>query len=673
MRRLILLALLAVWCGTVGAVDDTANDRPAWQQLCAELIFDNETDEDVLAEQMEDLALFAAHPIDINSAVPLELCRLPFLSMQQASDIYEYIDRHGPMLSMGELRMIPSLDLTQQQLLPYFVRITTEGKPHLTVPDSVPHRAFAVRPEVVFTGQVPFYTRKGDRNGFLGYKYRHELRLAADIGRHLTVALTGAQDAGEPFFTAPNRWGYDSYTGYAQLQKLGCVEQLIVGNFRPMAGMGLVLGNTFFAGKTMMSQNLGRSARLLRPYAGRNELSAMRGAAVSLLPWSTFKVLLYGSYRPIDATLRPNGAVATLLKSAYHRTPQEFAKKHNTNQLDFGTHIGYILRQMQVGITVSYTGFDRPLQPDSAIYRRHYPRGRHFFNASTDFTFQLQRVNIGGEVAIDGHGNLAMIGSMGYVPRSALSLVASARYYGKNYQAMQAQSRATFGYVRNERGLYVGATWVASRSVQIQGYADYAYASEPRYLVSIGAAGWDTSLQGLWKVERHSLSLRYRWTLRPRDNAARTALIRRQTHRLQLAYTVTPLSCLTLKTQAETAMFSAEKAEAGWMVSHHLLWQRGQVLAGLVVAYFDTPSYDTRIYLNERQLQYQYTFNAYSGRGMRLSIIGRYVLFNRLTLAASLGNIRYFNRQSIGTGLQQIDQSSLTNLLVQVKWKLYKQ
>lgn len=671
MRRRLLLALLAAWCGVMMATAQTPNGQQSWQELCAELLYDEEVDEDVLEAEMEELSQIAANPIDLNLADPDELCRLPFLSMQQACDIYEYIDRHGRILSLGELHLIKSLDATQLRLLPYFVRIPFDGDPHTKLPDSVFTSSAPVHPTVVATAQIPFYTREGDRNGYLGYKYKHELRASLKVGSHVTMALTGAQDAGEPFFSGPNKWGYDSYTGYMELKNVGFVEQAVIGNFRPQAGLGLVLGNTFFAGRNTLMQSFGRTTRHLKPYAGRSELSAMCGAATVLRLSPQIKVMAYGSFHPVDATLQPNGAVATLLKSSYHRTPQELSKRHNTWQTDAGAHLTVFQRNFQGGLMVAYTGFDRPLQPDSsALFRRYNPRGRHFFSTSADAFFLVGRWNLAGEAALDGHGHGAMVATAAYVPLLPFSLTLSGRYFSKGYEGIQARTITTFGYVRNERGLYLGGTWAPLSFLELTGYVDYAYAPEPRYLVSKGAEGWSTQLETLWHLGAHSLSVRHRWTLRPRDNADRTALIRRSTHRVRVTHQINPTDEWTLKTQGEVVSFTNETTDLGWMMSHQVLWQPKKMLAGLTVAYFDTPNYDTRIYLNERQLQYQYSFGGYSGQGLRLSLLSRITLWKYLTFAAQLGHTRYFNRKSIGSGLQLIRGNALTTLQIQVKLKM---
>ena len=91
----------------------------SWQQVYDEMmtIDDDEESGELLYDNYELMEQLAAHPLDLNSVTREELEQLPFLSSMQVMDIAEYLDRYGPMRSLGELRMIRSLDRQQLALL----------------------------------------------------------------------------------------------------------------------------------------------------------------------------------------------------------------------------------------------------------------------------------------------------------------------------------------------------------------------------------------------------------------------------------------------------------------------------------------------------------------------------------------------------------------------------
>ena len=192
----------------------TAAQQPrTWEEVWQEMMTPEDFDETegTLEDYYERLQQLADHPIDLNHTNREDLEQLPFLSAQQVMDIMEYLDRYGPMRSMNELKMIRSLDYRQTTLLPFFVYVGEVIREEPRFP-SLQNIINYGKHTVTATGHVPFYERKGDKNGYLGYRYRHSLRYAFSYGDYVKAGIIGAQDAGEPFFANRNKTGYDTYS-----------------------------------------------------------------------------------------------------------------------------------------------------------------------------------------------------------------------------------------------------------------------------------------------------------------------------------------------------------------------------------------------------------------------------------------------------------------------------
>ena len=211
MKAQIIVFLLGVSLGTNAQVLRYMNEVMTQEDAASE----------VWVEAYEQLCEMEQHPLDINSATREQLEALPFLSSQQVEELMEYRDRYGAMKSLGELLMIRSLDYTQRRMLSHFVYVGEE--PERGFP-SLPDMAKYGHHELMATARIPFYKRKGDHDGYLGYPYRHWLRYQFTYGEDVKLGLVGAQDAGEPFFANRNKWGYDYYSFYLQLRNLGRLE-----------------------------------------------------------------------------------------------------------------------------------------------------------------------------------------------------------------------------------------------------------------------------------------------------------------------------------------------------------------------------------------------------------------------------------------------------------------
>ena len=245
----------------------TVEHRP-WEDYLNEVVTREDAGESAWEDMYELLCEMEQHPLDINKATRDELEQVPFLSAQQVEEIQAYLYRYGPMKSASELVMIRSLDYSVRRLLTYFI-VIPEGQDE-TEKLGLSRIARYGRNELMASGRIPFYKRKGDSQGYLGYPYRHWLRYQFSSGEAVKLGLVASQDAGEPFFTNKNKTGYDYYSPYLQLKGLGRIETLVVGRYRAQMGMGLVMNSSFSLGKVAMLQNLGRLTNTLRAHSSRS-------------------------------------------------------------------------------------------------------------------------------------------------------------------------------------------------------------------------------------------------------------------------------------------------------------------------------------------------------------------------------------------------------------------
>ena len=658
MRTLTAIILLLLTLTTCGQTE-----RP-WDELLAETM----TAEDMEAADWEDtydmLCELEQQPLNLNTATREELEALPFLSAHQVEDLIEYIYRYGPMKSMNELRMIKTLDPTQTELLRYFTFVEDErvepGFPRLS------NILKYGRHETMANVRVPFYQRKGDENGYIGYPYRHWLRYKMSYGDYVKAGFVGSQDAGEPFFADKNKAGYDFYSYYLQIRKLGRIDNAVVGKYKLSTGMGLVLNNSFGLGKLAMLQQLGRNTNIVRPHSSRSQSGFFQGAAATVSLSTQWRLTAFLSYRPLDATLNDDGTISTIVTGGYHRTPTEMEKKNNSHAADAGTHIGYRQGGLHAGATVLYTHFDRQLCPNTkTLYRRYNAQGSNFVNVSADYGYLHPRFALNGEAAVNRDGALATINSLSLQAADGLTVMLLQRFFSYRYTALYARTMTEGGHVQNESAVYLGATWKPRPDLQLQAYTDYAYFAWARYQVSQASHAWDNLLSATYSRGTWTLTGRYRLHLRQRDNETKTALTDYTEHRGRLSLTQGSAR-LTATTQADAV---STGDDWGYMLSETVGRQWHKLKASAGCGYFNTTGYASRLYVYERSPLYAFSFPAYYGEGMRLMLMVQSSPVSRLTLTAKLGLTRYFDRSTIGTGLQLIDSSMQTDLDLQLRWK----
>ena len=665
MRKLLLVFL--IFC--MGTACTRAQNERSWEEWLGTMSDVDDAESDRLELTYEELSELENHKIDLNRCTRDELLQLPFLSAQQVMDFIEYRDRHGRIETMVELYMIRSMEKSTIDLLSHFATIYPE-----VVKDTLPSLKNLIRygrHEFLATFKAPFYNRRGDENGYLGYKYKHWLRYTFTSGQHVKLGLVASQDAGEPFFAGQNKAGYDYYSFYLMLQKWGCVRRMVVGRYRLKFGMGLVINNSFGLGKINTLVTLERSANNIMPHGSRSEANYLQGAAACFRLSDRFSLTAFASLRKVDATLNRNSStVATLLRTGYHRTKSEMERRRNTSESLFGANLNFFRNGWHAGITGFYTAFNRELQPSTTqLYRRWYPRGSRFWNASIDYGYVSGRLNLSGETATGNCQQVATINTVSYQLTSTLTLVALQRYYPYQYYSLFSRSFAEGGAVQDESGVYLGGDWLIGRFMKLMFYTDYAWFAWPKYRISESSGSWDNMAQLSWQKELWSWAFRYRIRARKRDIAGKRGTTSYTEQRMRSTVTYSN-NRWNLQTQADMALCQFTHNSFGVMLTENAGYSCQRFRVNVTAGYFHTDDYNSRLYTYERSVLYNFSFPSFYGHGMRLALNTRADFTSRLMLIGKLGMTKYFDRKVIGSGLQRINGSSMTDLEVQLRVKL---
>lgn len=609
------------------------------------------------------------NPININTATREELEQIPFLTARDVENISEYIYRYGPMKSLGELAMIRDMDYYKRKLLFYFTYagdVKKKGFP------KIKNIVKYGKHDIIGTLKIPLYKRKGDKSGYLGYQYKHSVRYDFTYGDYVRFGIIGAQDAGEPFFAGRNSLGYDYYSFYLILKKLGRIKTLALGKYRLKFGMGLVINNNFSFGKLSALSSMGRSSTSIRPHASRSDGNYLQGAAATVNLIKGLDVSAFVSYRKFDATLnKDDGTIATILSSGYHRTETEMAKKNNSSHFVAGGNVDYRFKGFNIGLTGVYVTLDKTLKPKTeAIYRRHYAHGRNFYNIGINYGYTGHRISFSGETANGGCNAWATINSLSFHLTDNIDLLALQRFYSFRYYSLFAESFSEGGAVQNESGIYLGVNWHPVPAMNVMAYTDFAYFAWPKYQAANSSHSFDNLIQMNYVPGKWTFAARYRLKMRERDNDDKSRLIYKIEHRGRLSAAYNN-GVWSEKTQVDVAYTDYKERSLGWMVSQNIGLNLNKLLNVMAtIGYFDTDDYDSRIYTYERGMLYSFSFPAYYGKGLRLALFATTDISKVIKLTAKIGATKYFDRNTIGSGYQEIYSSSATDIELQLRLKL---
>lgn len=236
------------------SLDLSAQSNESWQEYLGRIGQVEDVDRGQLEQLYDDLDETYQTKIDINTCTREELLQLPFLSEQQVMDIMEYRYKAGRIQSLMELYLVPSLERTDVLRLNSFLIVSPEAEAD-TLP-SLRNLLMYGKQEVTADFNLPFYERQGDKDGYLGYKYKHWSRYSFNYRQQVKFGLVGSQDAGEPFFAGQNKAGYDYYSFYLLIRDVHRLKTIAIGRYRLRFGMGLILNNSYGFGKLTTLNNL---------------------------------------------------------------------------------------------------------------------------------------------------------------------------------------------------------------------------------------------------------------------------------------------------------------------------------------------------------------------------------------------------------------------------------
>ena len=663
MKKFLVTALL------LAVLSPVYSQQHEWEQYLYQLGELEDIESEAWESSFEMLCDLEENPININTATREQLEQMPFLTAKDVEAISAFLYDYGPMKSLGELAMIKELDYFKRRLLFFF---TYAGEVKKSGYPSLKNIFKYGEHDIMGTMKIPFYTRKGDKKGYLGYQYKHDVRYDFTYGDYLRFGLIGAQDAGEPFFAGKNNMGYDFYSFYLVVKKLGRIKTLALGKYRLRFGMGLVINNNYGFGKLSTLSSLGRGGSNIRAHSSRSAGNYLQGVAATVNVAKGLDVSGFVSYRQIDATLnKGDSTIATILSSGYHRTETEMSKKNNSSQFVLGFNVDYRFGGFYAGVTGLYSALDKKLVPKTeAIYRKYYANGQSFYNIGINYGYTGHRLSFSGETATGGCNAVATINSLSYSLTDNMDLLALQRFYSYRYYSLFAESFSEGGAVQNESGIYLGFNWKPFPGLSLMAYSDFAYFAWPKYQAANSSKAFDNLVQVVYTKGKWTYTSRYRLKLREKDNADKTSLIFKNEHRgrLSMAYND---KIWSMKTQADVSYTKYKKSSFGWMLTQNVSLRLNKLFdVMLMLGYFDTDDYDSRVYAYERGMRYSQSFPSYYGNGMRCAVLAETKFSKKFSLTAKIGTTKYFDRDKVGSSYQEIDGSVVTDLEIQLKVKI---
>lgn len=619
--------------------------------------------------ELQELTDLMNNPVNINVATKEQLEQFPFLTDVQIENLLGYVYIHGQMQSIYELQLVEEMDRqTIDYLLPFVCVDPVAGKELFPSWKQVWKYG---KHEVLTRFDLPLYTRKGYEKTYLGPSVYNSLKYGFHYGDKLYAGVVGEKDSGEPFGALHNRQGYDYYSYYLLIKRLGRLKTLAAGNYRLNFGQGLVLGGGSMFGKTAFTSSFTFRETGIRKHSSSDEFDYFRGlaATVGLKRW---EFSAFYSHRALDGVIK-GGEITSIYKTGLHRSEKEADKRHLFSLQLLGGNATYGGKNFKIGFTGIYYFFNHPYEPDLKGYSKYNLHGDRFYNIGLNYKYRWRRLSFQGEAA-KGKSGMAFVNQVQYAFSQSYQLMLVHRYYSHDYWAMFARSFGEGSRVQNENGWYAAASVAPFRQWRFFASADVFSFPWWRYRISKPSWGGDFLFQADYSpLKKVSMYAGYRYKRKERDVSGTKGKVILPTahHRLRYRFNYLPFSSLSLRTTLDYNLFRQQKPATGYQFTQEVSYRFSPfpLQAACQGSYFHTDDYDSRVYIYEKGMLNSFYTPSFQGQGLRFSVHLRYDVNRHWMVIAKAGETVYRDRNEIGSGNDLIQGNKKADVQMQVRFK----
>lgn len=654
------------------------------EMLLEQLAEDSDENVDI-SEVMDRLLYYLNKPLNLNTVDEKELADLVFLSPKQIESILYHRHQTGAFISILELQGIRDLDFKTLQLLKLFVEV----KPPLIWKDLKPKQIWSEADQLLFLrygrvleSQRGYHIADSTRSRYLGDPNRYALRYRFNFDNKIRIALNMEKDAGEPFFKNKQRLGFDFYSGHLAVHNVSpTLKLLVLGDYALQFGQGLVAWNGLSFGKGAWVGNIARQGVGLRPYSSLNENNFQRGISATWA-YQNFELTPFVGYNKLTASVQVDedgvNRISSINYSGLHRTPTELRNRQAARQLNYGANINYKYKRLRTGITYLSTHFNGHIVPGPSLYQRFDFAGNKLHQLGLHYNYTYRNIYFFGETAKSFGGGMAHNHGILASLHPKLSALANYRNYQKDYKQFFAQSIGEASKPVNEKGVYSGIVYHPNRRIEWVNYLDIFEFPWLRFQADAPSRGTDFLSQFTYTwYKKGTLKLRYRHRLRQenlllegRNENLLTPVLRNQA-RSEFQYKLNDM--WSLRNRIEWTLYNKEKAtrSQGWLFYQDVFWRdvRRGLQANIRIAYFNTQDYNSRLYTYESDVLYASSFPMYYDHGMRGYLNIRWRITRQLDLWTRYALTQYFDRETVGSGLDEIMGSKRSEIKFQIRWQ----
>jgi hypothetical protein len=170
------------------------------------------------------------------------------------------------------------------------------------------------------------------------------------------------------------------------------------------------------------------------------------------------------------------------------------------------------------------------------------------------------------------------------------------------------------------------------------------------------------------------MNMRYKLKEKEKNRSGKTVeMIPFSQHKWKYQFTYQPNSGPVLKTQLDYNLYvDDDDKTSGWSVSQSLGYKKNssKFHIDLSLAYFNVTNWNNRIYSYEKNILYAFNAPSFYGEGIRYYATIKWNIHPVFNIYAKISTSHYFDKNTIGSGLEKINGREKSELNLLLKFNL---
>ena len=621
---------------------------------------------------LQSLNYFLKHRLDINNVEASELQQFHFLTTIQVAAFFRYREIAGKLLSVYELQAVPTWDLeTIQNLIP-FIKVGPAFSFRETMRMRLNQGEYTLLTRLSYAPaneEASLYPG-GRAQVFTRFQYRH--------ANAIQYGITGEKDAGEPWFKGKRRNGFDFYSGHFFSRKTGIVQALALGDYVVNIGQGLVHWQSMAFKKGADVLQIKRQSPILRPYHSSGEVFFQRGAGLTI-GQNKWSLTCFYSSKKMDGTvvydtITGKRYLLSWKTDGYHRSEKELDLKNTWRLTTYGGSFRRGNASSCFSVNAIHYAMTADLQKPDLPYHRFSFEGNSFTNVSLDWGITKRNIHWFGEAAIHNLKGFAFLNGLLASIDSRVMISLLWRKISPFYQSLFGNSFTETTGVSNENGLFAGLSFRPTPKWKVEAYIDHYRFPWLKYRKEAPTNGADYFIQLSHRIGKEiEIYSRYRFessdTHVPDANGISQVIqneVRKRQWRTQIQIKLN--KSLTLRSRAEIVWVYAGKAESerGFLCYTDFLFKpmMKPYSAGFRWAFFETDSYESRIYAFENDVLFRFSIPSFAGKGKRYYLNLQYDLHRNISFW-----LRWSQTVSMNNNIEGTDNQNKPGINIQFQFR----